>query len=510
MTTLVYLNTLDNPFVFDDHQTVLENPSLKDISNFLFVLVFERFRPAVNITYALDYLLWGENPLGFHITNLVLHIANTLLVFFLMIGLFRDKSKTVVRTSDATSEQENMDIPLLVAGVFALHPMMTEAVGYVSGRAEVLCGVFFFAAFICVRRGLIFGKKHFWVLGLLFWLLSVASKEVGAMLPFLVLVYDMLLLDRQGTKRRIFRLYLPLALVLLVGFILRIGSYVQIESSMGFAHVWNNFLTQLIVFWQYLGLLILPVNQSIVHSIQEVRGFLNIGVVMSSVGIAGMVSFAWWLRERCPLCTLGIAWFVLLLIPSMLLPLTELMAEHRVYLASGGLVLAVGTGLERSLRKYSKSFPRIIGVGVLLLLALTSYTRNKVWDSPVSLWEDAASKSPNVYAPHYQLGNSLRISGQCDNAVHAYKKAIQLMPKEMNAWNNLGICLAQLGRFPEAREVFLRVVDIAPSYVKAHNNLGLLNRQLGKLDEARKYFEKALHLDPQNRLALEQLRQLSP
>ena len=170
VTAIVYLNALQTPFIYDDHRTVTENFSIRDFRDWQAVLLFQPLRPVLNVSYAIDYAIWGANPFGFHLTNVLLHIANVLLLFRIAGGLGV--------------------IGFTTALLFAIHPMMTSAVTYVSGRSEVLCATFFLAALISARRGLIDGGRRWWILTTSFWLLALATKEIAVMFPIVVLGYE--------------------------------------------------------------------------------------------------------------------------------------------------------------------------------------------------------------------------------------------------------------------------------------------------------------------------------
>lgn len=515
----VYLNALRHPFVYDDFSTVVNNPSLGDLSNFSFVLLYMRFRPLVNLSYALDHEIWGLDPFGYHLTNVLLHMAYVLLLYLITRQIVHDRDTQASRSTDQKATPDKRPFPALamfVAGVCAVHPMMTESVAYVSGRAEVLCGVFCLAAFLCLRQVMV--NRRGWCLapGLLCWILALTAKEVGAMLVILLLCYDFLFLDsaeRQRT-RRLWRLHLPLLTIIAIGASVRAIGYLTQESQLGTGVMWHNALTQLTVFWRYLGLLILPLNQSLVHSVAEVSGVFNLWVLLSAAGLAGLLGLAWRLHRRAPLVTFGLLWFCALLLPSAVLPLTELMAEHRVYIASAGLFLALGAGLG-AVRVWLGEEKRgihylSIAVAVVLWAALSAATvaRNRVWASPLTLWRDAAAKAPDVSASHYQYANELRELGQCDQAIEHYRRAITLRGHHPDIWNNLGICLAELRRWPEARVIWQELSAKYPTYVKAHNNLGNLAVSERRYDAAVRHYRRALQLDPHNHVAQTMLKRL--
>ena len=196
-----YVNALHNPFVYDDHDTVVANPSLVDVSNLKFVFLYSPFRPVVNVSYAIDRALWGYEPLGFHLTNVLLHVAVVLLVYAL--------ARRVL--ADAGIERGCTEGAFAAAALFAVHPMQTEAVAYVSGRSEVLCAVWFLAAMVLARDAMASGSALRGAAACVCGALAIASKEVGLVLPVMVVVYDWLLRpgDDDPRWRRLWRIFVP-------------------------------------------------------------------------------------------------------------------------------------------------------------------------------------------------------------------------------------------------------------------------------------------------------------
>jgi len=138
---LLYVNALRNPFVYDDYHTVVENRSIAHLSDVRAIVLHDVTRPIVNLSYAIDRALWGATPTGFHVTNVLLHMLNVVLVFTLGRRLAHDRDRGVL-------------VAFAAAVLFAAHPMMTEAVGYISGRSELLCAAFFLPAVMAGRRWL--------------------------------------------------------------------------------------------------------------------------------------------------------------------------------------------------------------------------------------------------------------------------------------------------------------------------------------------------------------------
>src|SRR5687767_4318071 len=176
LALIAYLNTLRNPFVYDDLVTVVHNRALEAGVGVLAAWGPAAFRPVTALSYALDRALWGVAPLGYHVTSVLLHMVNVALLFRLCVVIARD-----------------LRFAFAVSTIFAVHPIATEAVGYVSGRSEVLCATFFLAALLAFERALVTLRPRPTLLGAVFFLLALGSREVAAMLPFVLLAWDRLL-----------------------------------------------------------------------------------------------------------------------------------------------------------------------------------------------------------------------------------------------------------------------------------------------------------------------------
>ena len=500
LAALVYLGSLGNSFAYDDLATIVGNPSIRHPVAWRFVFGYALFRPVVNVSYALDSFFWGLGPFGFHLTNLVLHVANTGLLFALAWCAVLDGAR-----ARGTAPQPRW--AALPAILFAVHPLQTEAVAYASARSELLCAFFTLLALLAFRRATTSGRRRWLVPAFAAMLLGLACKEVAAMAPLLAWAYDRLFLPQPpGSRRRQLAFYLPPLIAIAVLGCVRLAIYFGREAVGASSFVGRNLLLQIEVMWHYLALLVLPVGQSVVHEFREVGSVFEPGAIAAGLGLAGLVFAAWRLRRRGPQVTFGILWFLLILLPSSsIVPMAEPMAEHRTYLASAGFFLAVA-GLAASLAAHlaGRASLRVAGAAAaLLILALAAATvaRTRVWRNPVTLWSDAAAKAPHTYAAHYALAEALREKGDCAAAIVEYQRAIERVADHPDGWTNLGICQAQTGALGEAEASFLRALALDPKRAGLHYNLGMLARLRGDAVAAHQHFLDAVKLDPSHEKA---------
>lgn len=496
-----YLNALDNPFVYDDHDTVIGNRSLADLSNIRFILLYTPFRPLVNASYAFDRWLWGYQSSGYHVTNLVLHLAVVILLYAWLRRLIDDLGTGLDPRGTA----------FVGAACFAVHPLQTEAVGYVSGRSELLCALFFVAALLLARSAIRSGRTIETVLAICLGILAVASKETAVVLPLVFLSYDWLLRPGPDEPRRarLWLVGLPLLVLVAVGAVFRL-SRLSVAAS-GFWPAVLNGETQAIVIWRYLRLLVWPFGQSIMHSVYRVTTIGDPLALIAMTALAALVVLALRIRRTYPLISFGVIWFLAVLAPSSsVIPLREGMAEHRVYLASAGFFITIA-GILLAWQPWasmSQQSRRVAVALVLVVLSVLTIRRNQVWSDPVRLWTEATLHAEGMWEPRYALADSLREQGACDAAIAEYERVVAMRPAHRDAHTNLGICLAQTGQLAAAEREFRQTLILDPNFARGYTNLAALALVAGDNQRARDFYLQAITVDPDNVLARMQLASL--
>jgi Flp pilus assembly protein TadD len=517
-SALVYLNALDNPFVYDDVRTVLDNPSIEDVTAIRTIVYREITRPIVNFSYAIDRAIWGGTPFGYHLTNVLLHVLCVVLLFQVTRRTVHDQQARRGSGLSSSAPPETL-VAFTAAASFGLHPLMTEAVGYISGRSEVLCGVFFLAALLAARRWLV-GHGRVWLavaFGL--WVCALLSKEIGAIWPLVLLGYDRLVIagDAEVSRRRWRRVLGPLLGLTVVAGLVRVAVLILVENSDGAQVIWRYVFVEIEVIFRYFGMLLWTGQQSIFHQVSEVAWPPTALMVVAVVWLVGWHAAAWKLSRYDGAVTLGMIWFVLLLVPSsvlVILNLGEPMAEHRAYLAAAGFFLALGTLFGHAWRfvgartSRSRLLLRVTLAGWLTVLGGLTVLRNEVWSDPVRLWLDAAEKAPDVWMPHVMLGAALQDRGALEEAMVAYRRAIQLRPGEQAPYMRLGLALAEAGRLPDARKTFQALLRLDGTSAVGHNGLGAVAMLEGRHDEARRHYEQALRFHPEDLAARQSLAML--
>jgi protein O-mannosyl-transferase len=466
---LVYLNVLHNPFVYDDYHTVVANASLRDVANVRGIILHDVTRPLVNFSYAIDHALWGAKPLGYHVTNVLLHMLNVILLFLLARRLTQDRL-----------------VAFAAASLFAVHPMMTEAVGYISGRSEVLCATWVLLGVLCGLRWMNGDGGTWAVLTVALWGVALATKETAAMFPFVLVACDWSTVPGSAAerRRRFVTLYVPLMATAAIAGIGRL-MVLRVEYPGQVSVHWRYALLELDVARRYIWLLMNPAGQTLFHEVTAIRGLFEPRALLALAASGLLLALAWRLRKVERIASLGIVWFLLLLIPSAALAVLdqgEPMAEHRVYLASCGAFLAAGAGIGRLGDWMVRRRPRMRWVGAtalaLVLSAFSAETllRNAVWADPVTLWRESVDLAPIHFRPRLLLGEALQDAGRREEAVEQYKIGIRLRPMELTGYVKLGLCLAEMGRLSEARQSLRDAVAVDPHNGPARRALALLEK----------------------------------
>jgi hypothetical protein len=469
---VLYVPTLQSPFVYDDLLEIVRNTSIRDLSQVATVLRGYPARPFTNLSYAIDFARSGLNPFAYHVTNVLLHGVNVVLVFALVrLLILRTRGPSAKDTRSA------MVIPLMVASLFAVHPVQTEAVTYISGRAEVLSATFFLASLLC------YGHART-PAAIAFFLCALASKEVAVVLPLILIAYDWVVLDEDPgeRRRRLWRLHLPLiALVMVLGSV-RVWRYVFLERPQSAGIQWLNALLELHVLQRYVAVLFVPASLSLVPAVAPISSATDLRIVMGAITLLVCVGIAVFARRHERLATFGMVWFLIALVPSALIVVLQdaghPMAEHRLYLPSIGFFLCLAVLVERiagPALDRGRTAAMAVACGlVIALLAAGTLARHRVWRTPVSLWEDAAANSPGNFTAQYGLGEAYRAASDCARAIKAYQRAMVIRPDAAQPYIAHAWCLLEQGQQALARDQLELATQRAPRDVHARVALAVV------------------------------------
>jgi protein O-mannosyl-transferase len=471
---LIYANSLNNDFVFDDKSIILENRLIRSLSNIPRLLI-SSYRPFRDVSHALDFAVWGENAVGYHLTNIIIHAANTVLVLLLVRRFTAD-----------------LWMAGLAALIFAVHPIQTDAVTYISGRRDILFTLFYLASFhvyLSYRKS---RSPGLFVVFILLWVFSLMSKEMAVSLPAFIFLWNFcdgwsetagswwkrLLKTVGSTFNRDRWFYLPM--------VLAVPAYIWYQAvfkggsilTRGGVKYWGgsfytNALLSLRVQAWYLKQLILPTPIVQYKEAFDISTSLWDWRVLLSIGLLGVTLAAgFWALGRYKLIAFAIfSYFVLLLPVSQIIPHHELLADHYLYLPMMSFALLAAI-LIHQVAARSETIKRVaypMAAVVLVVLGVMTVLRNQVWKDDLTLWQTNYQEVPN------SIRSASSLAKACSSANPA-----------------------------RAEELYKRCIEIDPTYSPAYYSLAVLSEKMtanNSKREARDYY-RGIEQTIQNGLAL--------
>jgi tetratricopeptide (TPR) repeat protein len=486
---LVYLPAERGGYIWDDDSYVTENLTLRSSGGLAQIwcklTATPQYYPLVYTSFWLEYHLWGLNPLGYHVVNVLLHTLASILLWRVLVRL-------------------QLPGAWLAAGIFALHPVAVESVAWITERKNVLSAVFYFAAALTYLRWTeqgTDGKKQiqvsfrWYLIGLALFIAALLSKTITCSLPA-----ALLLVFWWKHGRIAGRDIWPLLPFFVAGVALGwVTSWLERTHAGAHGPEWAFSFTERCLIagralWFYAGKLFWPVNLTSIYP----RWQLNPGLWWQwvfPVAALAVVVLLWCLRHRIgrgPL--VAVLFFAGTLFPALGFTNIGFMslsfvADHFQYLASVGLIVLTVAGLAKILR----SIPFAAAV-LPLGLAVLTWKQSHIYADGKTLWQDTIAKNPACLVGHNNLGVVLDGKGQTDEAISQFQEAIRLKPDFADAHYNLGSALVEKGQTDEAISQFQETIRLKPDFALAHNNLGIALGMKGQIDEAINQYRETIRL----------------
>src|SRR3989339_491597 len=530
---IAYTNSLQNTFVYDDVFTITDNYFIRNWGNFPVFFTDDYFkysgevtyRPVVTFSYFIDYSIWHLNPVGFHLTNILLHAVNVVLVYLLVSAVSRSRTAS-----------------FLTSILFALHPVLTETVNGISYREDLLTTTFFLSSILLfIQSAIVRLSAHdkvrnpqskiancLYPLSLFSYLLALCSKEVAITLPLIIFLLDWFLGDKSRIKKNTIEYY--------IGFILVSGFYLflrfvwfhnPVEKQLAYRD--NSFLVNLLtmpkIFCSYIKLLFFPIHFNAEYIIAHTKTPFAATFILSIIflSVIGVITYRFY--DHSKRLFFFMLWFFVTLVPMMnIIPIANIMAERYLYLPSVGFC-AILAYITIGIWRYACTFisweggkvgrweggnlnvstPRfnqllLVFVTCLILIPAVPYSvftikRNKIWKDPFIFWSKTIEDSPNSSRAHNNLGMIYLQKDRTDSAIREFQASIAI-ESDPEYHHNLGMAYQKKGMKEEALQEYHRVLAVNPNSALTHNNMGNILIDKGRFDEGILKFKEALRLKP--------------
>ncbi len=498
---LVYSNSLQGEFIFDDVPQIVDNGHIRNIFDWGAIFKNTR-RPVLYLTFAANHALGGVNVWGYHAVNLLMHLLGANILFSILLRTFISS-----RLRPALPFPESLILSGGISLLWMVHPLSTQAVSFVVQRAESLASLFYLVTLYFFIRYVAAAQQRRWMaVGIISCALGMATKEIMATAPLMVLLYDRIFVT--AGWREIWRrhglfhvgLFLTWSLAVFLLLVMKPESVPTAGFNISRMTPWEYLLTQCQVVVHYLKLTFLggpllfdyydwPIVKNILTVIPE---FIFLA------GLLGMT--VWQVRKNSPL-GFWAAWFFLILAPtSSFMPIKDVAFEYRMYLPLAGILAISLLGVYKILERWIiiHRWRPLILAGIILAIGIRfgylTYARNIDYRSALSIWQDTVMKRPNNPRAHNNLGQTLFTQNRLEEAEKHYLEAVRLEPDYADALCNLGTLFSSQKKKEQAFLFLRKALAIDPKFAIAHNNLGALLADTGKFEEAVGHYQETLEL----------------
>ncbi|MBN1869142.1 MAG: tetratricopeptide repeat protein [Candidatus Omnitrophica bacterium] len=482
----VYANSLNNGFIWDDQALIEDNSYVKSWSSL--PQIFSQnigagaqknwafYRPLQMITYMSDYSLWKLDARGYHLTNILLHILAALSIYALLNTLFNDHA-----------------LSFLTSALFVVHPIHTEVVTYISGRADSLAVLFTLLCFIFYIKSLPSKRAGMTVLMLSSYACALLSKESSLILPVLLLLYHYSFKIKARAKK-----FFPLVGIALIYILLRVSALkAPLADSANTSSLWQRLPGVFAALTGYLRLLFFPFHLHMEYG-HPLFHWKDPKCIFGAILLLALLIYGFRKKGGAPLLFFSISWFFAALLPVLnLYPINAYMAEHWLYLPSIGFFLIIAKGIHSFYKMEGfRLFTILFVIGLLGWYSYLTVKQNTYWQDPIRFYERTLQYAPGSSRVYNNLGIAYSAIDKRDKAAAAYQKAIGFDPRFADAYFNLANIYRDAGKYPDAIAAYKKAVEIKPDYAGAYVNLGNAYDAIKMQKEAIDSYNRAIELKP--------------
>jgi protein O-mannosyl-transferase len=492
---LAYVNSFSVGFQFDDLLSIVHNRNIQQWDTFLDVSYWTNpnNRPLGYFSFALNYAINGLNPAGYHFVNVLIHLLTSLMVFKLTVLLLQT-AKPQYETGRIHS------IAIVTAALFALHPLQTMAVTYMVQRLSLLAALFYLISVYSYLKARILQKNgqtrpalRYFLFSALAFGLGMLSKQIVISLPIMLLMTEWLIIQSPDRKTPNWIKISAGAFVTGILILLVTGLMPSETEKISRA---DYLMTQAVVLLEYIKLIFWPMQLNLDHHIPVQHSFFDTAVVSGTLLVLWMIASVFFLRKKgYPLASFGIAWFLIALsVESSLIPISDVMFEHRLYLPLAGLLAAMIIHLDMVWSAKRWAIPLVLSI-MMLFYGWRTIDRNRDWQDEFTLWNKSMKQYPDNPRAVNNVGLALKKKGNISQALEYYNKALTLEPGMVEATFNRGIVYFDLGDYRTALDAFNEVVSNAPGKLDAIAFRALAYGHIGLYEESLSDFNTYMAVD---------------
>ncbi|MBP7216680.1 MAG: tetratricopeptide repeat protein [Candidatus Omnitrophica bacterium] len=521
-TVLIYSNVLNNDFIWDDRGFVEENIHIKKLSNIpsFFTLRFWKhdnpgkegtLRPVRLSTFAINYALGQNNPFVYHLTNVLFHTFNVVVLYFLLLQFAAMLTLPVLG-----GYRRYFQFPFLASLLFASHPIHVESVAWIKNRSDPMALLFVLVSFLTfiyflrnktrAKRWMCYGAS------LLSFIAAILSKEVVIVFPVMLALYVVYFTGRKNLIAKLLAV-MPFFLVSAIDLLLSRFVLLAPSSFYPLGKI-DYFLTAQVVsktLGYYLWLLIFPVNLNAERPFTVAQSPFDLTVLGSALAVGILlfwtVKLALRKNPQQRLVSFFLAWILICLLPvsNLIFLVSRPIAEQRLYIPSLGFCVVVGLGIHAAVSfrarrlgsfKHLNMLAGLGAVALVILYVVTVYQRNFDWKDEMTFWTKTVQQSPRSVRAFYNLGSAYFGLGKLEKSIAAYHRALKLSPDDYDTMLNLANVYFFQDRYQDALAWYQKATDKYPDLPEAWNNVGFLHHKFGRLQDALDCYEKAMAIAP--------------
>ncbi len=490
LTLIVFSQTLNFDFInYDDDKLVYLNSkflsSLTNIPKAFSQNVFGMqgrntnfYRPMLLVSLIIDHQLWKIKPFGYHLTNLIIHISCSLLLFFLLKSIFN-----------------NYNLAFIGALIFAVHPVQTQSVAWIAGRNDVILGLFVLISVFFYWNYLKTQHLNYLIITIIGFLASLFTKEQGIFLIFVFPLMDWIYKSEKSKlkvkSRKTFYL------LILTGFIFYLIVRIMVFGTIFGEPNYNikNFSLRVsefpFVFGKYIELIVYPMNLNLIHNEFDTISFV-IAIIFLVLSLLVLI----YIFKKNKLLCLGILWMYIFILPSTnLIPIPVSVLEHRLYVPMIGFTFVVVSILDKYFYKFKKLSAIIPGL-LIIIYSFLSYQRLPVWKNSETLWHDVIRKNEKSDLAFYNLGTFYINENRFQEGIYNLEKALSINPNKSDLLMNLGYAYTKTDQYQNAINIYRKLLQLDPYSEQAYIGIGNSLRALKKFEEAEEIYKDGINKIP--------------